>query len=96
MGKYEKGIKFRDSPGVPNLNLVFNPLNFLKYLDKMKQAKRMLTLFHIRRHNYGMERTSKTSICLYLSTHISTASGLVFITLDRGTPLCIDPTGVCA
>ena len=71
-GKYEKGIEFRDSLGVPNLNLVFNSLRFSKYLDKMKQAKRMLTLFHNRRHSYGMERTSRTSFCQYLSNILRT------------------------
>ena len=61
----------------------------------MNQAKRMLTLFHNRIHSYGMERTSKTSICPYLATRISSSSGFVF-TLDRGTPPWIDLTGVRA
>ena len=56
----KKYIKFRDS-SVLNLILVFNPVNVLKYRDKMKQAKRILTFFHTRRHSHGMERTSKTS-----------------------------------
>ena len=56
----KKDIKFRDS-SVFNLILVFNPLNCLKYRDKMKQAKRILTLFHNRRNSHGMVRTSTTS-----------------------------------
>ena len=56
----KKGIKFRDSR-VLNLILFFNPLNFLKYREKIKQAKCILMLFHKRRHSYGMEFTSKTS-----------------------------------
>ena len=55
----ERGIKFRDSSFL-NLILAFNLLSFFKYRDKIKQAKRILTLYHNRRHNHGMERTNKT------------------------------------
>ena len=48
----KKYIKFLDS-SVLNLILVFNALNvLLKYRDKMKQAKRILTLVHTRRHSH--------------------------------------------
>ena len=40
----KKGIKFCDE-SVLNLILFFKRLNFLKYRDKMKQEKRILTLF---------------------------------------------------
>ena len=55
----KRGIKFRDSSFL-NLILAFSLLNFLKYRGKIIQAKRILTLFHNRRHS-GMERTNKTS-----------------------------------
>ena len=57
----KKGIKFRDSSVLNLILFFFNPLNILKYRDKMKEAKRVLTLFQYRRHSHGMERTSKTS-----------------------------------
>ena len=57
----KKGIKFRDSSVLNLILFFFNPLNILKYRDKMKEAKRVLTLFQYGRHSHGMERTSKTS-----------------------------------
>ena len=74
MGKYEKGIKFRDS-GVPNLNLVFNPY-FWNIVIKWNQQNACWRYFTAERTQlYRMEHTVAVKQAFVgICRHISHAS----------------------
>ena len=60
----KKGIKFRDSSVLNLILFFFNPLNILKYRDKMKEAKRVLTLFQYGRHGRYLWTDIPCTLCV--------------------------------